>query len=288
MLAIDVVFMKEYKMSNKILEPYIDRIIAIRELLDSHHPDTVQEAYDLLFKLWLEFSDNPKFSERMDEIAGEHPKLAQEFTDHLNQSNLAEDEKVILLERINLLFPPHENEDKKKVDTDKLSDYEKLKIINLFLASSSELEDDRRSIEIWVGRENDRIIKKGFYLDLNIWEDFLDAMSPTRLQDEYNKAVTKSDIVICLFATKVGKYTEEEFDVAYSSFKKKGKPKYIYTYFKEVQINTSNLNIDDLVGLQNFKEKLDSLGHFYTRYKSIEDLKGKLDNQLDKILEEIS
>ena len=95
-----------------------------------------------------------------------------------------------------------------------------LKTIELFLASSSELKTDREQVEIWVGRENKKLVKKGVFLQLNLWEDFLDAMSQTRLQDEYNKVVAQSDIFISLFATKVGKYTEEEFEVAHTHFKK--------------------------------------------------------------------
>ena len=164
------------------------------------------------------------------------------------------------------------------VEVDRPGSYVKPKFIDLFLASSSELKDDREHVEIWVNRESKRLVDKGFYLKLNLWEEFLDTLSQTRLQDEYNKAVSESDIVLCLFATKVGKYTEEEFDVAYTSFKETGKPKYIYTYFKDVQINTSDVNVDNLVGLQKFKEKLDTLGHFYTPYKSTEDLKRQLKN----------
>ncbi len=107
------------------------------------------------------------------------------------------------------------------------------------------------------------------------------------MQDEYNNVVAESDIVICLFATKVGKYTEEEFEVAYANFKKRGKPKYIYTYFKDVQLIVSDMNMDDLISLNNFKKKLSDLGHFYTSYKTIEDLTGQLRNQLDKIIADL-
>ena len=99
--------------------------------------------------------------------------------------------------------------------------------------------------------------------------------------------VVQSDIFISLFATKVGKYTEEEFEVAYTHFKKVGKPKYVYTFFKDVQVSLSEVKMDDLISLKKFQEKLDDLGHFYTPYNSIEDLKRQLDNQLDKILEEM-
>ena len=161
-----------------------------------------------------------------------------------------------------------------------------VKMIELFLASSSELKDDRNAVEIWVNRENNKLIAKGIFLKLNLWEDFLDAMSQSRLQGEYNKAVVRSDIFISLYATKVGKYTEEEFDVAYNSFKQNGKPKYIYTYFKNVQVDMSSFNLEHLTSLKNFQKKLSDMGHFYTRYNNTEDLLRQLDNQLDKILSE--
>ena len=56
-------------------------------------------------------------------------------------------------------------------------------------------------------------------------------MSETRLQDEYNREIVTCDILVCLFFTKTGKFTEEEFDTAYRRFKETGKPQ-IFTYFK--------------------------------------------------------
>ena len=59
----------------------------------------------------------------------------------------------------------------------------------IFLASSSELKDDRQQFEIFINRKNKEWVDRGVFLELVIWEDFLDAMSQTRLQDEYNKAI---------------------------------------------------------------------------------------------------
>ncbi len=60
---------------------------------------------------------------------------------------------------------------------------------------------------------NDRLRKEGLYLQIVRWENFLDAMSETRLQDEYQE-VRECDIFVSLFMTKTGTFTEEEFDVA--------------------------------------------------------------------------
>lgn len=52
--------------------------------------------------------------------------------------------------------------------------------IKLFLASSSELKADREQFEIFIRRENKKRHDEGIFLDLEIWEDFIDAMSPTQ------------------------------------------------------------------------------------------------------------
>ena len=60
------------------------------------------------------------------------------------------------------------------------------------------------------------------------WENFLDAMSETRLQNEYNKAVRDCDVFVSLFFTKTGKFTEEEFDVAHQQFKEYRETAHLY------------------------------------------------------------
>lgn len=160
----------------------------------------------------------------------------------------------------------------------------KMKKIRIFLASSGELKNDRERVERFINRQNKSLIDQDIFLELNIWEDFLDAMSRSRLQNEYNKVIKKCDVFVSLFGSKIGKYTEEEFEVAYNAFQEKGKPKYIYTYFKDGNIKQSSIKKEDFLSLENFKEKLDALGHFYTPYNNDDDLERQLKIQLDKIL----
>ena len=84
----------------------------------------------------------------------------------------------------------------------------------IFIASSAELEQDRKDFREFLSVENDRLHKKEVYLELVQWEHFIDTVSQTSLQDEYNKELIKSHIVICLFYSKAGKYTQLEFDTA--------------------------------------------------------------------------
>ncbi|MDO8333850.1 MAG: hypothetical protein Q7T35_04170 [Nitrosomonas sp.] len=152
----------------------------------------------------------------------------------------------------------------------------------IFLASSSELKGDRDQFEIFINRKNKDWIDRGIFIELILWEDFLDAVSQTRLQDEYNKAIQECDIFVMLFSTKVGNYTEEEFETAFKQFKATNNP-FIFTYFKDTEISASSANKKDLVSLWAFQEKLNTLGHFYTLYKNIDDLKFKFNQQLDKL-----
>ncbi|MGZ8195751.1 MAG: hypothetical protein ACXWTH_09035, partial [Methylosarcina sp.] len=88
-------------------------------------------------------------------------------------------------------------------------------------------------------------MKKGVALELVHWEDFIDAVSKTRLQDEYNKAIRDCDLFLMLFFTKVGMYTDEEFETAYECFKQTQKKPLIYTFFKDASFNTGAANPKD-------------------------------------------
>lgn len=107
-------------------------------------------------------------------------------------------------------------------------------------------------------------------------------MSQTRLQDEYNKAIGDCDLFVMLFWTKVGQYTEEEFETAFGQFKSTNKP-LVFTYFKDTKASITRANKKNLITLWDFQEKLSSLGHFYTVYKNVDELKYKFNQQLDKL-----
>lgn len=154
--------------------------------------------------------------------------------------------------------------------------------INIFLASSADLEKDRREFENFIGRQNKRLSAKGIFLHLDIWEDFIDAISRTRLQDEYNKKIQTADIFVMLFFTKVGMYTSEEFDKALERFKNANKP-LIYTYFKNTDIKFSNLKREEANSVWDFQDKLKNLGHFQTMYENTDALKNHFREQLDDL-----
>ena len=150
----------------------------------------------------------------------------------------------------------------------------------IFLASSAELKDDRREFEVFINRKNKAWVSQGVFLELVLWEDFLDALSPTRLQDEYNRAIHACDVFVMLFFTKVGRYTEEEFETAVGQFQTTRRP-FIVTYFKNAP-NTAPRA--DLQSLWAFQDKLKALGHFQTQYHNTAELLLHFSQQLDKLV----
>lgn len=152
----------------------------------------------------------------------------------------------------------------------------------IFLASSAELVEDRREFEIFINRQNKRWHERGVFLELVIWEDFIDAVSQTRLQDEYNKALKGCDVFVMLFWTKVGMYTAEEFETAFGQFRATGRP-LIYTYFKNAPILTGAANRRDMTSLWDFQDKLQKLGHFQREYANSDQLKLHFFEQLEKL-----
>ena len=158
-----------------------------------------------------------------------------------------------------------------------------LRTIRIFLASSQELREDRDAFDLYFRQQNDRLRDGGSYLEIVRWENFLDAMSNSRLQDEYNKAVRSCDVFVSLFFTKTGRFTEEEFDVAHASFIERGKPR-VYTFFKNANVLMDEID-HEVFTLLDFKKKLKTHGHFYTTYNDIEHLKRQFRDQIDELLE---
>jgi len=150
-----------------------------------------------------------------------------------------------------------------------------MRTIRIFLASSNELKADREAFEIEINRKNKLLAEKEVFLHLDIWEDLSAQMSLTRSQDEYNKQIGAVDLFVLLAWNKVGKFTEEEFDVAYRFFKSSGKPS-IFTWFKEPPKAAEP-------SLDRFKKKLKNAEHFPAFYNDAADLWVQFNKELDRI-----
>ena len=136
-----------------------------------------------------------------------------------------------------------------------------MKTIKIFLASSEELENDRKEFGNLIRRLDDIYFRRGVHLQLIMWEDLDFAYNNHRKQDEYNEAIRQCDVFIALFYKQAGKYTLEEFDVAKQENLKRKLPQVII-YCRDLLENDV-----ESAALADFKQQLDKeLGHFWGRY----------------------
>ncbi len=148
----------------------------------------------------------------------------------------------------------------------------------------------RRTFISYAHIEPDRAAARRLHRDLVVadhapWLDEEDLLPGEDWASRINQEIRECDIFVMLFFTKVGKYTEEEFETAVGQFKATNKP-FIFTYFKDAA-KSGDSDEDDKKSLLAFQEKLAELGHFYTRYQSTEDLSLQFGSQLDKLADKI-
>ena len=141
--------------------------------------------------------------------------------------------------------------------------------IKIFIGSSiTELHEDRVAIGNFFRQLNDIYLENGLYFQLIMCEDYDDAIELEGKQSRYDKEILDSELSVFIFYTRVGEYTEHEFNIAYKNFKAELRPK-ILTVFKCV--NDKN---EIVSSVQHFADKLDKeLKHYYKTYSNTDSLK---------------
>lgn len=143
------------------------------------------------------------------------------------------------------------------------------RIIRIFLASSIvEFANERMAIENFIRNISDKF-EENYDVKIQplLCENFDDAYSITRKQEEYNDKIRDSELCFFIFFTKAGEYTREEFEVARKKFEETGKPK-IYTYFKVIKDGEAEQSLTD------FMNELDKVfGHYYGTFDHIDTVK---------------
>ncbi|UCH94328.1 MAG: NACHT domain-containing protein [Candidatus Aminicenantes bacterium] len=153
----------------------------------------------------------------------------------------------------------------------------------VFLASSNELALERKEIALMISRQNNAWVEKDVYLELVVWEDLLQSFRGERIQDYFNRKMLECDIVMVLFFKKVGKFTKEEFKLAYENLKKGKKPHFLFVYFKSEKIDIAEVN-EDILEIGRLKKEIQQYQQIYGTFKSGEDLILKLQRQLDQVI----
>jgi len=160
---------------------------------------------------------------------------------------------------------------------------EPVKIIKIFLASSDDLQEERKALSLWISRKNKPLLKENMFLELVIWEDLMHSLQGQRIQDYFNKEMLDCDIVIALFYTRVGVFTKEEFDLAYDHLKDGKKPEYLFVGFK---ISPPERISSEYIEIIKLRKEIEDNEQLYISFESTDSLILKLDTQLNKIIQE--
>ncbi len=154
--------------------------------------------------------------------------------------------------------------------------------LRIFVAGSKELEEDKAALKNFVRKISGDLRTRGVALEVFDQADFLAAFSATRSQDEYNKAICDCQMFICLISKKTGKYTKEEFEVAYQHFKENGTP-LIYTFFKVADMTTREID-RSVNSMLKFRDRVRKLGQFPSEYHNVYDLREQFREQIEMMI----
>lgn len=160
--------------------------------------------------------------------------------------------------------------------------------LKIFIASSHEVEEERRALEKFINEESNRYLEFGLHLKPEMWELLSRKFEHKRKQEMYTKKLLESDVVIFMFGTRVGDYTREEFEAACKARQKGENPKYIFAYFKNANIETYKLvpeKLDELNGIIELKNYIDTeLQQVYDWFFNQIDLQLKVQKELHEII----
>lgn len=141
--------------------------------------------------------------------------------------------------------------------------------INIFLASSDELINDRNSFHSFIATLDDIYESRGIRVKLKRWEDFSAFCTGERTQDDYNKVVRASDMCIAMFHRKAGKFTIEEFHQALDEYKNNKKHPKTYVYARVlIEGETEEQELTDFK-----KELFQKMGHYWCNYATDDSMK---------------
>lgn len=152
--------------------------------------------------------------------------------------------------------------------------------INIFLASSDELINDRNSFQALIANLDDIYEERGIRIKCKRWEEFSAFCTGERTQDQYNQVLRASDMCICMFHRKAGKYTVEEFNQALNEYRQNNDHPKTYVYIRalvEGEIEEEELKA--------FKADLfQSIGHYWCNYMTDDAMKLHFVMQLERLM----
>ncbi|MEM7086898.1 MAG: COR domain-containing protein [Bacteroidota bacterium] len=193
-----------------------------------------------------------------------------------------DDQNVLeLLENSFLFRKTNKGEPLLLEDTPENQDKQGIKVLKMFLASSSELKPEREKIETALSRRNNTLRKQGFFIELLTWEDSK-YEKYFRSQDNYNLAIDDCNFFAMLVHSKVGKFSNEEFNQAKNRFNEEKHP-FIQIFEKDADI-PKNQSKEEALSRFDFLEQLREEDHFPKTFKNPDQLIQKLEDTIDNLL----
>ena len=142
----------------------------------------------------------------------------------------------------------------------------------VFIASSSDLEDERKELKELLYDENFEPI---------LWEDIDHSITHEEFQERINnKHLLESDIVIFMIKSRLGKFTKEEFDLVYNKLSHNEiKRMYVYIFPGD----TNKDDFDELNKINDLKKQLESDGKLWVSVNNSLELKNHFLQQIKYI-----
>ena len=138
-----------------------------------------------------------------------------------------------------------------------------MKTIEIFLASSEELTDDRNAFGNLVRRLDKIYEKRGSVSSSSSGR----AMTLPITTAVNRTSITSKSKPQILFHIKAGKFTLEEFDIATKEFYRHASPK-VYIYCKDLKDGEQ-----ELPELAGFKKRLfEEMGHYWSHYNNCDSM----------------
>lgn len=167
---------------------------------------------------------------------------------------------------------------------------QKITVLKIFLSSPSDLQEERALFDSIVNEVNLLLSKSHFVrLELMKWEkDSISDMGEGG-QDVINRQLKDYDIFIGIMGKRFGSPTkncdsgtEEEFNIAYKKYIENPKNIKIMFYFNDSPISPSEIDIEQLKKVNDFKSLLEEKG-LYRSYKDITQFTGLMRIHLNSV-----
>ena len=132
------------------------------------------------------------------------------------------------------------------------------------------MNDERKAIAA-LANELNQVLEALDIMVLAVeWENLDSSMGVGPKQEEYNTKLRECEMCMVLFKEKFGKWTEQEFEVAYTELKMGNNPRKLYVYFKEGE------DVNPSPELREFRDSLEEkYGHFYSTFTNLDSLKAE-------------